>query len=525
MNFVIGSGPAGVSAAAALLKRGLPVTLLDAGERLEHDRRTAVDRLKTQTPDKWDARFINEIRESTRISISGIGVKLAYGSDYANRGVNEHILHESQDFSTLCSLAQGGLSAVWGGAVLPWTAKDFTAWPFGLDEMAPHYKEAVSMIPLAGCRDDFQQDYPLYADKPALMDLSGQAGAFQAELEKNREKLRSRGLTFGRSRLAVSVNPGEECPGCVYCGLCLYGCPYDLIYNTEHTLAELIKAPGFRYCPGVLVDKVAEKGAEVEIYGRSYPYGTPCSFRGARVFLACGVLSTARIMLNSLEKPAAELSVQYNQHFLLPLLRFKASPHPSREALHTMAQIFIKYSDPASARGDINFQVYSFNDFYARAMSSLLGSLYRILRPAVERFFLSRLLILQGYLHSKASPVLKISLDASTRKIRVRPEPDDRARDRARFAARMFLRNAGCFGAVPVLPFLKLSAPGIGAHIGGSFPMRQNPGPFETDTLGRPHGFRNVHLADASVFPDIPPTTVTLTIMANAHRIASGVPA
>jgi choline dehydrogenase-like flavoprotein len=31
----------------------------------------------------------------------------------------------------------------------------------------------------------------------------------------------------------------------------------------------------------------------------------------------------------------------------------------------------------------------------------------------------------------------------------------------------------------------------------------------------------HIHLVDASVFPDVPATTFTLTIMANAHRIAS----
>ena len=50
--------------------------------------------------------------------------------------------------------------------------------------------------------------------------------------------------------------------------------------------------------------------------------------------------------------------------------------------------------------------------------------------------------------------------------------------------------------------------------------MSHNPGRFETDTLGRLPGLERVHLIDASVFPSIPATTITLSIMANAHRIA-----
>jgi choline dehydrogenase-like flavoprotein len=51
--------------------------------------------------------------------------------------------------------------------------------------------------------------------------------------------------------------------------------------------------------------------------------------------------------------------------------------------------------------------------------------------------------------------------------------------------------------------------------------MSMRPGPFECDRLGVPTGFDRIHLVDASTFPDIPPTPITLTVMANAHRIAS----
>ena len=40
-------------------------------------------------------------------------------------------------------------------------------------------------------------------------------------------------------------------------------------------------------------------------------------------------------------------------------------------------------------------------------------------------------------------------------------------------------------------------------------------------TAGRPFGAERVHLVDASCFPDIPATNLTLTIMANAWRIAT----
>ena len=51
--------------------------------------------------------------------------------------------------------------------------------------------------------------------------------------------------------------------------------------------------------------------------------------------------------------------------------------------------------------------------------------------------------------------------------------------------------------------------------------MKKAPGALETDALGRLSGLQRVHLVDASVLPSIPATTITLSVMANAHRIAS----
>jgi choline dehydrogenase-like flavoprotein len=78
-------------------------------------------------------------------------------------------------------------------------------------------------------------------------------------------------------------------------------------------------------------------------------------------------------------------------------------------------------------------------------------------------------------------------------------------------------------GLHPVKPLIEITEPGRGFHIGGSFPMAAEPGPDETDIVGRPGGMSRVHLIDASVFTTIPATTITFTAMANAHRIGAAV--
>jgi choline dehydrogenase-like flavoprotein len=70
----------------------------------------------------------------------------------------------------------------------------------------------------------------------------------------------------------------------------------------------------------------------------------------------------------------------------------------------------------------------------------------------------------------------------------------------------------------PVLPMVRRSGPGKSYHFGGTFAHG-----VDSDVLGRIGEWRDIHLIDGSVLPSIPSTTFTLSVMANAHRIATAV--
>ena len=67
----------------------------------------------------------------------------------------------------------------------------------------------------------------------------------------------------------------------------------------------------------------------------------------------------------------------------------------------------------------------------------------------------------------------------------------------------------------------RLGEPGASFHTGASLPMAQAPRGAEADLLGRPAGLQNIHIVDATVLPAIAASTITLTVMANAHRIGT----
>ena len=78
--------------------------------------------------------------------------------------------------------------------------------------------------------------------------------------------------------------------------------------------------------------------------------------------------------------------------------------------------------------------------------------------------------------------------------------------------------------AVPIPPLIQMASPGRGFHSGGAFPMKESPGRLESDVWGRPTGLERVHAVDATTLTTVPATTITLPVMANAHRIGAEFP-
>jgi choline dehydrogenase-like flavoprotein len=112
--YIVGSGPASISCAQALVDDGYPVVILDAGIELEAERQQIVDALLASP--NWDKAALASLKAGTKATVSGIPVKKLFGSDYPYREVLEHLSVQAEQVRTFASFAKGGLSNVWGGA-------------------------------------------------------------------------------------------------------------------------------------------------------------------------------------------------------------------------------------------------------------------------------------------------------------------------------------------------------------------------------------------------------------------------
>jgi choline dehydrogenase-like flavoprotein len=520
VNLVVGSGPAGVGAALALLERGEPVTLLDVGRELEPEFAAAPHELAALPYERWPAGTRDRLAAIAGPTRHGFPMKTNFGSDFAYREAPDLMPLDVHDADILVSLARGGLSNVWGANLVSFCDADLRDWPLARDDLAPAYRAVLRHVPLSAERDDLEALLPLYTERLEPRPLSEQARLVLNDLGAQRDAVRARGWTFGASRLAVRTSASASDPGCVRCGLCLHGCPYDLIYGSQHTLSRLESDPRFRYLNGHYVTRFRETATGVEAEAVRVADRATARFTGERLFVGAGVYSTARLVLESLEHYGQEAIMLESQYFLIPMLHDRQVANAPDERLQTLSQVCLRLRDPEVCRDDVHLLVYT----YSRLVQSAVDASPARLVPPLARALPGRLLALQGYLHSNASARLALSVHRAERGPAVLRVEGRTNRETVPTIRRLEsrLRRLGREMRARPIPFMtRIAAPGKSYHTGGTFPMRADPGPRDTDRLGRPAGLARVHLVDASVFPTVPATNLTLTVMANAYRIAA----
>lgn len=506
-DLVVGSGPSGVSVASGLLARGRQVIMLDVGKRLEPENVARRDRMAAGTPEGWSAADRAAWQAGQAEAPPG-GVR-RYGSDFAMEPADATFAEGAEAFHLRASAAAGGLSNLWGSALLPYRAADMAGWPVSADDLAPHYRAITDFLPVSGAGDALEALFPaLPMAGRTPLPLGPQARAFLGRYRTAAGP--DVGATLGLARQAVA-------PGCRACGQCLHGCPWRLIWSAEQRLADLCALPGFSYRPGAPVRRFAEGPAGVTL-----TLADGATVVGERAFLAAGVLESARVLLAS-QPAGGALTLLDSQHGFLPAVARRAAPtRPDRLPLHTLAQLFLELDDPAISPYLVHAQIYGWNEFYA---ADLIRSYGRRLPGSAPlwRVLARRLMVAQVFLHSDHSARAELTLAPDGRlRARVTPPADQPARFRA--AARRVGASLARGGLVPLAFAARVNPPGSSFHAGGTVPMARSPRPGQSDRLGRPHGLSRLHLADASVLPAIPATTITLPVMANAHRIATETP-
>ncbi len=508
MNIIVGSGPAGVSVAMALIARGQSVTMLDGGQTLSATLAERQNTFAAKPPADW-SNDDTAAWQAPQLERSG-DLAMRHGSSHAQVPKDE-TFDRSSEFAGRASHAVGGLSNVWGAAVLPYRQEDIEAWPIRAQDLAPHYQAVSRFMPISGASGgDLQDLFPAFnAGSLSSIETGPQGDALLERLNRNRDTLAETGVHFGPARQAVSG-------GCHLCGQCLHGCPWSLIYSAHQTLSELKRSERFTYRPGAMVARVSEEGETTRVHLAD---GTELS--GDRLFIAAGVYETARLVLNSIPETTTALTLQDSRQIFLPMLhRWRTGVDPSTGKLHTLAKVFIEIDNADVSPFLTHSQIYSWNEFYAREMSANYG---RMLPGSSALFALisKRLMVAQTFVHSDHCDQVELRLDPNSSRLRTSILSNPDMLPTIKRATKTLARAMSKAGLQPLTFAKRLEGPGASFHTGGTLPMSDAPGALQTDTLGRLSGFNNVHVVDASILPSIPASTITFSVMANAHRIGA----
>jgi hypothetical protein len=519
---VVGSGPGGVHAAAALVEAGRDVLLLDFGET---DRRYAplipdADFLRIRRTDEHQHRyFLGDDFEGIPFGGVRVGAQLTPPRQHIIAH-DARLAATSDGFAVVQSLARGGLAAGWGAGVFPFSDAELSPMGLSLAEMQPHYDVIVRRIGVAGASDDLAAFFP---DSPGCMpalELDTVAGVVFDAYRRRRASLNRRGFFLGHARLAVATRPHRGRGPERYDDMAYWADPDHSVYRPQWTLEELQRSPRFTYLADRLVRRFAEEDTGVVVEASTRSGGLTEEHRARALVLAAGTLGTTRIVLRSLERWDVPVPLLCNPYSYAPTLNLRALGRPVRDRRSSLAQLTAMMRADDGTGRLLQAQVFSYRSLLAFKLMKELPLDHRASRAALQ--VLSPYFTILGIHHedrptaAKHSTLRRVGGDDV---LDVRYQPDDTERRRQRGDERRMLRFFARLGCVP----LTVVRPGHGAnmHYAGAFPMTPEGGDLTCDRRGRLRPTRRVYVADGSVFPWLPPKGLTFNLMAHADRVGT----
>lgn len=518
---VIGTGMGGATLGHALARRGKRVLFLEKGRnrfanaqaitgdfaenRLEHIPPSAAERRECF---RNAGRYYEEIADLT---------------------------HRGKKFVPFIGTGVGGSSGLYGAGLSRFARDDFTPranfpgapsaalpekWPISYDDLQPYYLQAERMYEVAGEGDPFlpDTDFSHYLAPPPLSKAAAEVF----------EYLKSQSLR--PYRLPIACKPTTECAGCTGF-LCPRTCKKDAGLTC---LTPALEQHGAQLIDDCEVSRLIARGREVtQVEARHH--GKPVTYSAPVVVLAAGGLETPRILLNSrsdtqpqgLANSSGLVGRYLMRHYvdvyvLEPRVAADWSGNPKEIAFNDYCfgqprRLGIAHSAGNPVDPGVVFAEIQTAMSRMKGGSTLAKWVRPILYPAIRK-----------KLHGKLF-MFSIMEDLPFHDNFVRPDPTSPAELQLRYEIHAHDRHRIAeFRRVlmtlfkPYKPTLlkRAEANDMLAHVCGTCRMGVEPGASVVDASNRAHDLDNLYIVDASFFPSSSAAHPSLTIAANALRVA-----
>ena len=402
----------------------------------------------------------------------------------------------------------GGLSNIWGAKCVRILKNQFSNWPITYDELTNYYEECEKIMNVSHFNDELSKEMKIKKDFIDDSKLNLYSNFVKTFLK---EKKPSSDYIVGFTRLALDKN-------CYKCGNCFFGCPDNYIFSTKHYFKKLIKEKRIDYKQNLSLKKFFINNSIIEL---KFDNNENVKILTKKLFIGAGALQTPKIVMNSLSNKK-DLNLTESQNFFVPCFYLGKDFNEKQENQTAGDATVISKKNIKYNIGNIYYVIKYDQKLLRIVLKKKLGLFYKLL----PNFIIRRIFITSGLISSDHSTyratIKKENLNLNI----VRNKVNEK---RIKFEVFNQLKTLGKnYNFIIFKFFSKFSNFGRSFHMGGSIPMLKNKEMrtsihknLYTNKNGEISNFKNVFIIDSSNFPNIPAGDVSLTIMANALRIAT----
>jgi choline dehydrogenase-like flavoprotein len=522
---IIGSGPAGVSAAWPLVRAGLKVLMLDQGRKADVPR-SLQGTFRTILQNREDQQW----REFLGDDFAGVGderhttpkMKVPQFR-YVQRGFEDVYSLSANGLRPTGSLAAGGLSNMWGAGAFCYNDDDLSAFPVNVGDLMPSYRAVAERIGISGVLEDdiapFLGDVPLQDPLP----LCENAQRLLERYNQRRHVVNKLEFVMGRTRNAVITKDQPDRQACALDNMCLWGCSRGAIYSAAQELESLSQLPNFTFQRGAFVQRIvpqADHSYHIECKDVDDDASTGFIVKSERICLAAGTIGSTILAMDALNILDAPMPILSHPAMAFAFVLPGRIGRPEADKAFALGQLAYRLGEPLTPEHHAFGILFSAEGLLASELATYMP----LSRPAAAKTIkalLPAMILANCYvpgIYSNSS--IKISRKSVDRRAVLQGGVSHLFEARFNDIKKTLARAMWKMGAYMIPGGAKLAELGSDGHYAGSIPMTKEDRPLTSTPEGEIRGLPNIHTVDGAALTQLSGKHPTFTIMANADRIS-----
>jgi hypothetical protein len=310
---VIGAGPSSVSAAWPLIKSGKSVLMLDAG----------TDEISPER--ELNSFSLRDLRNGNHGSFfQGAGVSKLFSEGFSSpklRASGENFSNylklnklDPNNFTLTGLIGAGGLSRIWGAACSCYDDDDLFDSPIKLKDLLPSYIEIANRIGMSG--NNSSPIARFIGDQLPLQGALEQTPLIKKLMCSYGDGKNFNNFLMGETLTAVTSRSLGSRGACTGEMRCMWGCPHQSIYSAKQDVKELLSFENFEFKQNIVVDDLIKRDSNGWIVVGVQQ--TSCkreSYLGNKILIGMGTFATTRLVMEKFLPRGKSLRVLHNPAF------------------------------------------------------------------------------------------------------------------------------------------------------------------------------------------------------------------